>query len=89
MPGNEPGSEWAAYHRELAAAAGYTIDTGGPNFGWEHFVEQIAEGRAPVVSERNHITARYQPYNPSTHWLPDEDRALLDPVRSGRVEDVG
>jgi hypothetical protein len=35
MPGAVPGTEWAAFYDELAAAFGLTIDTGGPNFGTE------------------------------------------------------
>ena len=35
MPGIVPGTEWAAFYDELAAAFGLTIDAVGPNFGTE------------------------------------------------------
>ena len=42
MPGIVPGTEWAAYYGELAAAFGLTIDTAGPNFGTELLLDRIA-----------------------------------------------
>ncbi|RDG34234.1 LysR family transcriptional regulator [Streptomyces corynorhini] len=54
MPGNLPGTEWAAYYDELAAAFGLTIDTVGPNFGIEPLLDTIADSTtlATFVSER-------------------------------------
>ncbi|MFJ6698343.1 LysR family transcriptional regulator [Streptomyces sp. NPDC091272] len=54
MPGNTPGTEWAAYYDELAAAFGLTIDAIGPNFGIEHLLDTIADSAtlATFVSER-------------------------------------
>ncbi|MFI6173667.1 LysR family transcriptional regulator [Nocardia sp. NPDC051052] len=43
MPGNEPGSEWAQYYDDLTTDFGLTIDTGGPNFGLDHMLDEIAE----------------------------------------------
>jgi DNA-binding transcriptional LysR family regulator len=43
MPGMAAGTEWAAYYDELAAAFGLTIDVGGPSFGYEALLAEIAE----------------------------------------------
>ncbi|MEU0226983.1 LysR family transcriptional regulator [Streptomyces sp. NPDC006284] len=42
MPGNLPGTEWAAYYDALAAEFGLTIDALGPNFGVEGLLDTIA-----------------------------------------------
>jgi DNA-binding transcriptional LysR family regulator len=42
MPGMAPGTEWAAYYDELAAAFGLTIDVVGPSFGYEAQLDEIA-----------------------------------------------
>ena len=54
MPGNEPGTEWAAYYDELAATFGPAIDTIGPNFGVESLVDAVAgsPALATFLSER-------------------------------------
>ncbi|HLX47105.1 MAG TPA: LysR family transcriptional regulator [Streptosporangiaceae bacterium] len=46
MPGIVPGTEWAAYYGELAAAFGLSIDSAGPNFGVEPLLDAIAAGPA-------------------------------------------
>jgi DNA-binding transcriptional LysR family regulator len=53
MPGNAPGTEWAAYYDELAAAFGLTIDSVGPDFGIEPLLDTIAGSStlATFVSE--------------------------------------
>ena len=43
MPAIVPGTEWAAFYDELAAAFGLTIDTIGPNFGTDDLLEAIAD----------------------------------------------
>ncbi len=43
IPGIKPGSEWAAFYRELAAAFGLSIDRIGPNFGTEALMDAVAE----------------------------------------------
>jgi DNA-binding transcriptional LysR family regulator len=43
MPAVVPGTEWAAFYDELAAAFGLTIDTVGPNFGTDDLLEVIAD----------------------------------------------
>ena len=54
MPGNEPGTEWAAYYDELAATFGLTIESTGPNFGIEPLLDTIAGSStlATFVSEQ-------------------------------------
>ncbi|WP_328425289.1 LysR family transcriptional regulator [Micromonospora sp. NBC_00389] len=43
MPGMAPGTEWADYYDELAAAFGLTIDVVGPIFGNEALLAEIAD----------------------------------------------
>ncbi|MEV7190983.1 LysR family transcriptional regulator [Streptomyces sp. NPDC093510] len=54
MPGNLPGTEWAAYYDELAAAFGIVIDSVGPDFGIEPLLDTIAGSTtlATFVSEQ-------------------------------------
>ena len=54
MPAAVPGTEWAAFYDELAAAFGLTIDTDGPNFGTDDLLEAIAgsPALATFVSEQ-------------------------------------
>ncbi|MFI6296165.1 LysR family transcriptional regulator [Nonomuraea sp. NPDC050790] len=66
MPGNEEGSEWAAFYAEMAEVFGFTVDTSGPDFGWEHFVETVAEGeRVSFAGERTRL-----PWHPDTTRIP-------------------
>jgi len=53
MPGMAPGTEWAAYYGELAAAFGLTIDVVGPAFGNEALLAEIADSAslATLVGE--------------------------------------
>ncbi len=46
MPGNVPGTEWAAYYDALAAAFGFTIEITGPDFGIEPLLDTIADSRS-------------------------------------------
>jgi DNA-binding transcriptional LysR family regulator len=43
MPGIVPGTEWATYYDDLAAAFGLTIDPVGPNFGTDSQLDALAE----------------------------------------------
>lgn len=54
MPGNMPGTEWAAYYDELAAIFGCTIDPVGPDFGIEPLLDTIANSTtlSTFVSEQ-------------------------------------
>ncbi|MFG1644358.1 LysR family transcriptional regulator [Amycolatopsis sp. NPDC049252] len=53
MPGIVPGTEWAAYYAELAAAFRLSIDAIGPNFGTEVVLDTIADSAevATLVGE--------------------------------------
>ncbi|GAB3889569.1 hypothetical protein GCM10029964_059470 [Kibdelosporangium lantanae] len=42
MPGNVPGTEWAAYYDDLAATFGLAIDPVGPNFGIDALLDAVA-----------------------------------------------
>jgi len=42
MPAIVPGTEWAAFYGELAAAFGLTIDAGDPNFGTDAIADAVA-----------------------------------------------
>lgn len=74
MPGNVPGTEWAAYYDELATAFGLTIDTTGPDFGIEPLLDELVKSPdlASFVSERTPLV-----------WPGDYDLrriALKDPT---------
>ncbi|SFP01136.1 DNA-binding transcriptional regulator, LysR family [Amycolatopsis arida] len=74
MPGIVPGTEWAAYYAELAAAFGLTIDAGGPDFGIEPLLDAVADSPATAtfVGARTHL-----------RWPADHDLrriALRDPT---------
>ena len=53
MPGIVPGTEWAAYYDEFAAAFRLSIDAIGPNFGTEVVLDTIADSAevATLVGE--------------------------------------
>jgi DNA-binding transcriptional LysR family regulator len=58
MPGIVPGTEWAAFYAELAAAFGLSIDTRGPNFGLDPLLETVASTPrlATFVGQQTHLT---------------------------------
>ncbi|MFI9269848.1 LysR family transcriptional regulator [Kitasatospora sp. NPDC052896] len=57
MPGIVPGTEWAAYYDDLAAAFGLTIEITGPDFGTEPLLDTIADSRslATFVGEQTRL----------------------------------
>ncbi|MER5643687.1 LysR family transcriptional regulator [Streptosporangium sp. NPDC002524] len=57
MPGIVPGTEWAAFYDDLAAAFGLTIEVTGPDFGTEPLLDTIADSRslATFVGARTHL----------------------------------
>lgn len=74
MPGIVPGTEWAAYYEELAAAFGLTIEATGPNFGTEDLLDVVADSSAlaTIVGEQTRLL-----------WPADYDMrriALRDPT---------
>ncbi|WP_328491835.1 LysR family transcriptional regulator [Streptomyces sp. NBC_00414] len=71
MPGIVPGTEWAAYYGDLAAAFGLTIEVTGPDFGVEPLLDTIAESPslATLVGEQTGFS-----------WPADHDLRRI-PVR--------
>lgn len=74
MPGNAPGTEWAAYYDALAAAFGLTVDTVGPDFGVEALLDTIASSttlvtflseRTPLVRPGDHDLRRVELHDPT------------------------
>jgi DNA-binding transcriptional LysR family regulator len=57
IPGIVPGTEWASYYDELAAAFGLTIDAVGPNFGTENLLDVLAGSTtlATLVGEQTRL----------------------------------
>ncbi|MEU0569012.1 LysR family transcriptional regulator [Nonomuraea sp. NPDC005983] len=75
MPGNVPDSEWAEFYRLLSDAFDVRIDTSGPDFGWEYYVEEIGTGgRIGFVGERMRV-----PWHPRTVQIPIVDPAPAYP----------
>ncbi|MFD5204429.1 LysR family transcriptional regulator [Streptomyces sp. NPDC058375] len=74
MPGNAPGTEWAAYYEELAETFGFVVDTVGPDFGIEALLDTIAASTtlATFVSEQ---TPLVWPAGHDLRRIP-----LVDPV---------
>jgi DNA-binding transcriptional LysR family regulator len=74
MPGIVPGTEWAAYYRDLATAFGLTIEVTGPDFGTEPLLDTIADSRslATLVGEQTRLVW------PADHGL--RRIALRDPT---------
>jgi DNA-binding transcriptional LysR family regulator len=79
MPGMAPGTEWAAYYDELAAAFGLTIDVVGPAFGNEALMAEIADSAslATLVGE----SSRYLwPDRYDLRRIPVQDPAPVYPM---------
>ncbi|MEV6012418.1 LysR family transcriptional regulator [Streptomyces sp. NPDC051976] len=57
MPGIVPGTEWAAYYDDLAAAFGLVIEVTGPDFGTQPLLDTLAESPslATFVGEQTHL----------------------------------
>ena len=74
MPGIVPGTEWAAFYGDLAAAFGITIEITGPDFGTEPLLDTIADSRslATFVGEQTRLVW------PADHGL--RRIALRDPT---------
>jgi DNA-binding transcriptional LysR family regulator len=49
MPGNTPGTEWTAWFADLAAEFAVRIETRGPDFGFDHLLDEVARS-ADVVT---------------------------------------
>jgi DNA-binding transcriptional LysR family regulator len=57
MPALDPGTEWTAFYRDLAAAFGFSIDVTGPGFGTEPLLDVIAghPELATLLGEQTHL----------------------------------
>jgi len=57
MPALDPGTEWTAFYRDLAAAFGFSIDVTGPGFGTEPLLDVIAghPELATLIGEQTHL----------------------------------
>ncbi|WP_433128992.1 LysR family transcriptional regulator [Micromonospora sp. CA-240977] len=79
MPGMAPGSEWADYYDELAAAFGLTIDQVGPVFGNEALLAEIADSAelATLAGER---TRYLWPDSYDLRRIPVRDPAPIYPM---------
>jgi len=57
MPGLVPGTEWAVYYDDLAAAFGLTVEITGPDFGTEPLLDTLAASRslATFVGQRTRL----------------------------------
>ena len=90
-----PGTEWAGYYDELAAAFGLTIDLVGPVFGNEALLAEIADSAdAGDPRRRTHAVPVAGQLRPAAHpgarpgtGLPDvTDLARRQPApRAGRT----
>jgi DNA-binding transcriptional LysR family regulator len=58
MPGVTPGKEWTQFYTALTSEFGVDIDAGGPNFGFEHLLDTIADdgARATLIGARTRIS---------------------------------
>ncbi|MFJ2770439.1 LysR family transcriptional regulator [Streptomyces sp. NPDC087300] len=96
MPGNLPGTEWAAYYDELAAAFGLIVESTGPNFGVEHLLDTIADSstlstfiseQTPLVWPAGHDLRRIPLRDPtpvyphSLIWRTDNPHPALSTLR--------
>ncbi|MET9661483.1 LysR family transcriptional regulator [Streptomyces sp. NPDC006510] len=97
MPGNVPGTEWAAYYDELATAFGLTIDSIGPDFGIEPLLDTIASSstlatfvseQTPLVWPAGHDLRRIPLHSPipvyphSLLWRTDNPHPALTALRT-------
>ena len=78
IPGILPGTEWAAYYEELAAAFGLSIETVGPNFGTDHLIDVLMESRvlASLIGEG---TRMLWPTHYDLRRIPVRDPAPMYP----------
>ena len=49
MPGNTPGTEWTAWFADLSAEFDVRIETTGPNFGFDHLLDEVARSRDAIT----------------------------------------
>lgn len=72
MPGNEDGTEWAAYYDALAADFGFAVDRVGPGVGTEPLLEVIA-GSPDVATFVGELTRLLWPSGYGLRRVPLRD----------------
>jgi DNA-binding transcriptional LysR family regulator len=79
MPGNAPGSEWAAFYADLTAAFGVIIETGGTLFGFDHLVDEIADDDSRLTFVGEGTPAR-MPWHSDVVRIPVIDPTPVYPL---------
>ncbi|MEU1359931.1 LysR family transcriptional regulator [Micromonospora zamorensis] len=79
MPGMAPGTEWADYYDELAAAFGLTIDLVGPVFGNEALLAEIADS-AELATFAGERTRYLWPDSYDLRRIPVREPAPIYPM---------
>jgi len=78
MPGMMPGSEWRLYYEELARAFTLAIDTGGPSFGVEVLLDELA-GSAELATFVGAGSRYFWPESYDLRRIPIVDPAPIYP----------
>jgi DNA-binding transcriptional LysR family regulator len=61
MPGNTPGTEWTAWFTDLAAEFALRIETRGPNFGFDHLLDEVARSTTTVTFAGEGVRVPWHP----------------------------
>ncbi|GAA5128613.1 LysR substrate-binding domain-containing protein [Pseudonocardia adelaidensis] len=61
MPGNTPGTEWTAWFTDLAAEFALRIETRGPNFGFDHLLDEVARSTQTVTFAGEGVRVPWHP----------------------------
>jgi DNA-binding transcriptional LysR family regulator len=61
MPGNAPGTEWTAWFTDLAAEFALRIETRGPNFGFDHLLDEVARSTETITFAGEGVRVPWHP----------------------------
>jgi DNA-binding transcriptional LysR family regulator len=61
MPGNTPGTEWTAWFTDLAAEFALRIETRGPNFGFDHLLDEVARSTETITFAGEGVRVPWHP----------------------------
>jgi DNA-binding transcriptional LysR family regulator len=61
MPGNTPDTEWTAWFTDLAAEFALRIETRGPNFGFDHLLDEVARSTNTVTFAGEGVRVPWHP----------------------------
>ena len=61
MPGNTPGTEWTAWFTDLAAEFALRIETRGPNFGFDHLLDEVVRSTTTVTFAGEGVRVPWHP----------------------------